>query len=50
MIDLEKDSKREAIRLALKQLADVVTVAARGEGVVELIDGLLAGTLPARTR
>lgn len=35
---------------ALKELADVVTVAARGEGVVELIDGLLAGTLSARAR
>jgi len=35
---------------ALKELADLVTVAARGEGVVELIDGLLAGTLPARPR
>ena len=35
---------------ALKELADVVTVAARGEGVIELIDGLLAGTLSARAR
>jgi len=35
---------------ALKELADVVTVAARGEGVVELIDGLLSGTLTARAR
>jgi hydroxymethylpyrimidine pyrophosphatase-like HAD family hydrolase len=34
---------------SLKEFADVVTVAARGEGVVELIDGLLAGTLPTET-
>jgi hydroxymethylpyrimidine pyrophosphatase-like HAD family hydrolase len=35
---------------SLKDLADVVTVAARGEGVVELIDGLLAGRLPTDAR
>ena len=35
---------------SLKDIADVVTVGARGEGVVELIDGLLAGTLPAVAR
>jgi hydroxymethylpyrimidine pyrophosphatase-like HAD family hydrolase len=35
---------------SLKDIADVVTVAARGEGVVELIDGLLAGTLRAVAR
>jgi hydroxymethylpyrimidine pyrophosphatase-like HAD family hydrolase len=34
---------------SLKEVADVVTVAARGEGVVELIDQLLSGKLPAAT-
>jgi hypothetical protein len=32
---------------ALKEVADVVTVAARGEGVAELIDKLLSGALHA---
>ena len=35
---------------SLKEIADVVTVAARGEGVVELIDQLLSGKLPAVAR
>jgi HAD superfamily hydrolase (TIGR01484 family) len=35
---------------ALKDVADIVTVASRGEGVTELIDGLLAGTLASRLR
>jgi hydroxymethylpyrimidine pyrophosphatase-like HAD family hydrolase len=35
---------------ALKAVADVVTVAARGEGVTELIDGLLAGVHDTRAR
>jgi len=35
---------------SLKEIADVITVAARGEGVVELIDHLLSGKLPAVAR
>lgn len=35
---------------SLKEIADIVTVAARGEGVTEFIDRLLAGTLAAVTR
>jgi hydroxymethylpyrimidine pyrophosphatase-like HAD family hydrolase len=35
---------------ALKAAADVVTVAARGEGVAELIDALLAGAHDAKAR
>jgi len=35
---------------ALKAAADVVTVAARGEGVAELIDGLLAGAHDVKAR
>ena len=35
---------------SLKTTADIVTVAARGEGVIELIEQLLTGTLSADVR